>query len=525
MSGSPLDIAVLAAEAVPYVKAGGLGDVAGALPGELVRLGHSVDLFLPLYFEVDRSILPRSPLLEGCVPFRGQDVDSFFQIFDLQVGKGQRVLFVDAPLFFHRPGIYTDPATGKAHPDDGERFLFFTLASLVTLAQRDRPVDILHCNDYHSGLAPALLEREFRKQPPLAKTASVFSIHNLAYQGIFDTELLKWAGIKPSEAMPGSSFEFWGKLNFMKAGICEADLISTVSPRYAREITEDSEQGYGLEGLLTERNEDLAGILNGIDTSIWNPESDPLIARTYSASTVAEGKRANRAALLKEFRLDDDPSVPVFGIVSRLVSQKGFDLFAPIMDRLLELPLKLVILGSGEKEIEALFAKYAKKYGKKRHGKRLGLLLGFDNRMAHLIEAGSDFFLMPSRYEPCGLNQLYSLRYGTLPVVRATGGLADTVRDLNEDPDGGNGFSFEPYEAEALLSSMQRAMILYDDPDRFELVRRRIMGENHSWANSALAYESLFRDAIARRAGERMGASPRLSGPKAASSAKTDGGS
>ncbi len=519
MSDSPLDIAVLAAEAVPYVKAGGLGDVAGALPGELAELGHRVDLFLPLYREVKRDILPDAPILEARVPFHGTGSKATFRLFALQVAERQRVLFVDAPFFFDRDGLYTDPETGKAYPDDGERFLFFTLACLVALGHRDRPVDILHCNDYHSGLAPALMERSFRHLPALAETATVFSIHNLAYQGIFDPELLERAGISADEAEAGSSFEYWGRFNFMKAGIAEADLISTVSPSYAREITESSEQGYGLEGLLAERAEDLVGILNGIDTSVWSPEADPLIARSYSYRDHEKGKKANRKALLKEFGLRDESRWPVFGIVSRLVNQKGFDLFAPVMDQLMSLPLKLVILGSGEKPIEALFADYARQYSD-----RLGLFLGFDNRLAHLIEAGSDFFLMPSLYEPCGLNQLYSLRYGTLPVVRSTGGLADTVHDLDQDPHSGNGFSFRPYSGPAMLSSIRRALELYGQSARFASVRKRIMKEDHSWALSARAYESLFRAAIARRRQGAVVSKSRKPDKHRSSAAKTDSG-
>jgi starch synthase len=520
MSDRSLDIAVLAAEAVPYVKAGGLGDVAGALPGELARLGHKVDLFLPLYRDVKRDILPEHPLLEARVPFHGRGDKATFRLYSVTISDRQRVLFIDAPAYFDRDGLYTDPATGKAFPDDGERFLFFTLASLVALGERDRPVDVLHCNDYHSGLAPALLDRNFRHLPSLADTASIFSIHNLAYQGIYDTDLLERAGILSSEAAPGSSFEFWGRFNFMKAGICEADLVSTVSPCYAREITESPEQGYGLEGLLEERSEDLVGILNGIDLHSWSPEIDPLIARTYSDRDVEEGKRANRSALLAEFKLEDEPGWPVIGIVSRLVSQKGFDLFAPIMDQLMSLPFKLVILGSGEKELETLFSEYAKRYSD-----RLGLFLGFDNRLAHLIEAGSDLFLMPSRYEPCGLNQLYSLRYGTLPLVRATGGLADTVRDLDEDPKTGNGFSFLPYTGEAMLSAIERALKLYEKPARFHSLRRRVMQEDHSWARSAQLYESLFRKAIEGRR-ESLGPSgTSISARRRSSAAKTDSGS
>ena len=496
----PLKVVFLSAEAVPFVKAGGLADVAGALPAEIASRGHSVDLLLPLYRSIDREQFPMTRLREGQVPFLDDAEDCRFQVWEHVVADRLRVLFIDAPEFYDREGLYTDPETGEAYPDDGERFLFFSLAALETMADGETSIDLIHCNDYHTGMVPSLLERHYRRRDALASTATVYSIHNLAYQGLFPPTLLERAGIPAAEAQPGSPFEFWGKINFMKAGIHQADLLSTVSPRYAVEITQSPEQGCGLEGLLAERGKDLVGILNGIDPAAWNPADDPLIERAYDAGSPDEGKQANKIALLEEAGLAPDPELPVFGIVSRLVSQKGFDLFEPIMRRLMSLPLRIVILGTGEKPIEALFDEYAERYGD-----QLGLFLKYDNRIAHLIEAGSDFFLMPSRYEPCGLNQLYSLRYGTLPVVRSTGGLADTVTDLDEEPERGNGFVFSNYSGEAMLGAIKRALAFHADAKRLSAVRKRIMRQDFSWEKAAASYEELYLDAIAARIGAAGG--------------------
>jgi len=489
-------LAFSAAEAVPFAKAGGLGDIAGALPLRLQAMGHEVSVFLPLYRLVDRERFPLEEVLSGRLETFERASASGFTLRRLRKGAGPSFFFVDAPAYFDRPGLYTDPETGKGYPDDGERFLFFSLAVLESLALLGKPVDVLHANDFHTGLQPALLEQRYRHHDALSSTASVYSIHNLAYQGIYPESLLPLTGLSERELQPGSPFEFWGRLSFMKAGIELTDLVSTVSPTYAREICGDPEFGCGLEGVLAGRGEDLVGVLNGIDTEIWSPESDPLIDTNYSADDPFPGKEANKRALLREFGLAYHPERPVFGVVSRLVSQKGFDLFAPIMESLMRLPLQIVILGTGEKAIEAFFRNCAK-----RHPDRLALRLGFDDALAHRIEAGADFFLMPSRYEPCGLNQLYSLRYGTVPVVRFTGGLADTVTDVTLAGEAGNGIGFMDYEPSALSDAIRRALDLYRDPESFRPLLKRIMAMDFSWESAARSYEQLYRAAILRRRG------------------------
>lgn len=509
----PLNIAFLAAEALPFVKAGGLGDVAGALPVELARRGHQVDLILPCYPAVVANGYAGTPVLDGRVPFHGPGEAADFTLRALPMAEGLQALFIDAPAYFDREGLYTDPVTGEAYTDDGERFLFFALAALESLADRQPALDLLHCNDYHCGMIPLLLERNYRHRPGLARCASVFSIHNLAYQGIFDQSLLEKAGVHASEAGVGTPFEYWGRLNFMKAGICGAELISTVSPSYARAITRDPEQGHGLEGLLASRESALIGILNGIDTEAWNPAADPLIECPFDAEDPDTGKEVNKIALLAEAGLDYDRARPLFGIVSRLVSQKGFDLFEAIMPSLMELSLQLVVLGSGEKLIESLFRDFAQRYPD-----RLALFLRFDNRLAHRIEAGADFFLMPSRYEPCGLNQLYSLRYGTLPIVHRTGGLADTVLDLKRYPETGNGFCFEIHSPEALGGAIHEALATYADRELMSELRRRVMALDFSWARAADGYERLYWAAIAKRLGapEEAAALLRMAGSTSA---------
>lgn len=495
---APLRIAFLAAEALPYAKAGGLGDVAGALPRALAARGQELRLLLPMHRAVRAAAPATTPAGEGRIPFQPAGAPAGYRAWEIESGPGLRVIAIDIPAYFAREGIYTDPSSGEGYPDDGERFLAFTLAALDWLAGQGERVDLVHANDFHTGLAPLLCRRHWGlgKSAALGAAASVFSIHNLAYQGLFPLPLLARAGLAPHEAASGSPFEFWGRLNCLKAGILGADLAATVSPRYAREIASGPEYGHGLEGVLAGRKPAVVGILNGIDSEAWSPGSDPHLQQPYGPATLATGKAANKAALQAELGLDARPDVALVGIVSRLVEQKGFDLIAPIADALLALPLQFAVLGTGSPEIEAVFAAIAKRYPG-----RLRLVLRFDEGLAHRIEAGADFFLMPSRYEPCGLNQLYSLRYGTLPVVRETGGLADTVIDLDAEPEQGRGFVFRETSAAALLDAVTRACAFFAQPARLQEVRRRIMALDFSWERSASDYLLLYAAARAQRRG------------------------
>jgi starch synthase len=494
---SSLHIAFIAAEALPYAKAGGLGDVAGALPRALAGRGHRVQLILPMHRVVRTGGHPFVAEQERRIPFQPAGAAGRYRAWTLPAADGLRVVAIEIARYFDRPGIYTDPATGKGFPDDGERFLAFGLAALDWLVAQGERIDVLHCNDYHCGVLPLLRDRHWGQQGALVGAATVFSIHNLAYQGLFPLPLLARAGLTPAEVGPGSPWEYWGQLNCMKAGILGADLVATVSPRYAQEIAAGPEFGHGLEGVLADRLDRLVGILNGIDPEAWSPAQDAWLPQIYTAETVTAGKAANKAALQAEAGLALRPELPLLGIVSRLVHQKGFDLFGAIGDALMALPLQLLVLGSGTPEIEAIFAALASRYPDK-----VRLVLAFDEALAHRIEAGADFFLMPSRYEPCGLNQLYSLRYGTLPIVRETGGLADTVSDLDRDPAGGRGFVFEEATPAALLAAIRRALRLYEQPAALLAVRRRIMGLDFSWERSAGDYLLLYAAARAAGRGE-----------------------
>lgn len=493
---APLRIAFLAAEALPYAKAGGLGDVAGALPRALAARGQDLRLILPMHRTVLAAAPEPQPAGEGRIPFQPSGAPAAYRAWQIERAPGLRVVAIDIPSYFAREGIYTDPRSGEGYPDDGARFLAFTLAALDWLAGQGETVDLLHANDFHTGLAPLLCRRHWGKSAALGAAASVFSIHNLAYQGLFPLPLLARAGLAPHEAASGSPWEFWGRLNCLKAGILGADLAATVSPRYAKEIASGPEYGHGLEGVLAGRQPAVVGILNGIDSEAWSPECDPHLRQPYGPATLTAGKAANKAALQAELGLDPRPELALVGIVSRLVEQKGFDLIAPIAEALLALPLQFAVLGTGSPEIEAVFADIAERYPG-----RLRLVLRFDEGLAHRIEAGADFFLMPSRYEPCGLNQLYSLRYGSLPVVRETGGLADTVIDLDAAPGQGRGFVFREASPAALLNAVTRACALFAQPALLEDARRRIMALDFSWERSAGDYLLLYAAARAQRRG------------------------
>ncbi|MBI4582489.1 MAG: DUF1957 domain-containing protein [Planctomycetes bacterium] len=488
-------IAFLTAEAAPYAKVGGLADVAGGLPQALAQLGAEVLVVLPAYRSIDRGRHGIQPLLGGLKAWIGGREEAFDLLEARPPHPGVRVLLVDHPGFFDRDGVYGDPATGKEYPDTARRFLFFSRAALEAMRALGMPIDILHCHDYQTAMALALRRLDYRWDSVLQGAAGIFTIHNLGYQGIHGADLLDLAGIERSWFYPGSPFEYFGNVNLLKIGIVLADKVNAVSERYAREICEDPKQGVGLETVLRERGGDLAGILNGMDVVEWNPQADPLIPAPYSAEDL-RGKRKAKEELLKALGLDEShlDGVPLVGMVSRLVDQKGFDLIEEGLDRLLALGIDLAVLGTGQPEYHQLLEEAAKRYSG-----RIGVALKFDNRLAHLIEAGADLFLMPSLYEPCGLNQMYSLRYGTVPVVRHTGGLADTVQDDDRTPGGGVGFSFEPYTAEAMVEALARAVRAYKDRERWLRIIKAGMGVDNSWSRSAKKYLELYRSALARR--------------------------
>lgn len=486
-------IVYIATEVVPYAKTGGLADVAGALPKALAELGVHVDVILPKYSFIDHTTYGLEKLSSDgvrTVPM-GYGNEGVGVWGATLPGSTIRVFFIEHFWFFDRPGLYVDPITGDDYSDNAARFAYLSRASLEVINAFDLRPDVIHCNDYQTALVPAYLKLAYANDPVFADVATLYTIHNIQYQGRYPREAMGAIAIGYAHFYPGSPFECWEEVNLMKVGLEYADLLNTVSPRYAQEIQGSLEDGHGLDGVLRSRSDDLYGIVNGIDYTIWNPSHDPLIPYPYDAGDFS-GKARNKAALLAAFGLEAPPETPVIGIVSRLASQKGFDIIGPVLDSLLKLDLRIVVLGTGDQRYHELF-----EWVQLIHPDKLGIKLTFDDQLAHLIEAGADLFLMPSQYEPCGLNQLYSLRYGTLPVVRETGGLADTVRPYSATQDTGTGFMFQDYTPEALLDTLLEALTLYrDQPGVWRAMMRRAMAEDFSWTASARQYIGLYEKAI-----------------------------
>jgi starch synthase len=481
-----MKVAAVASEVVPFSKTGGLADVAGALPGALARLGVEVVTVTPLHRSARRHALEKTGLVVR-VPVGDATVEA-------AVYRSGSVYFLEHDPYFDRDGLYGTPAGD--YPDNASRFVFLARAALELLRQLGRP-DVIQAHDWQAGLVPIYVKTLYAEA--FAGTRSVFTIHNLAYQGVF------WHLDMPLTGLDWSHFtwrglEFFGKLSFLKAGLVHADALTTVSPTYAREI-QTPEFGCGLDGVLRERAASLHGILNGVDYAEWDPERDPHLAARYSASDL-EGKERCKAALQKRCGLPARPDVPLVGMIGRLSEQKGLDIFLEAADALAQQDLQFVILGSGDRRYREAVERVGDRYRNK-----VSVHVAFDNALAHQIEAGSDLFLMPSRYEPCGLNQIYSLRYGAVPVVRATGGLADTVVD------GVTGFTFGPYAAGALLEAVGRARAAYADRALWGRIQREGMKQDFSWDASARRYAELFRSlaAPARKPGA-PGAGPRRRG-------------
>ena len=483
-----LKIVIAASEAVPFAKTGGLADVAGALPVHLEKLGHHVCLIMPYYRMAKKSQLHIEDTGHTIVV---QISDKLVEgrIFRSTLGDDVTVYLIRNDDYYDRPELYSTPEGD--YTDNAERFIFYSKAVLKVLKKFNLKPDIIHCNDWQTGLIPVLLKYQEQDNNLFEHTATVFTIHNLAYQGLFwhlDMPLtnLSWDVFTPE------GIEFFGKINLMKAGIVFSDVINTVSKKYSKEI-QTPEFGCGLEGVLTKRSKDLYGIVNGVDYQRWNPEIDPFIKCKYSPSDM-RGKKLCKEDLLLEFGLKNRKDVPVIGIISRLADQKGFDLIAEAIEDIMKLDIFFILLGTGSEKYHRLFKSIAEKYPQK-----AGIKLTFNNRLAHKIEAGSDFFLMPSRYEPCGLNQLYSLKYGTIPIVRATGGLDDTIKNYNPKTKQGNGFSFKTYSSKAMLAKIKEALKVYHSKDEWKHLVLRCMELDYSWLRSAKLYEQLYRTALTKK--------------------------
>jgi len=476
-----MKIAFLVSEAIPYAKTGGLADVAGALPNYLNKLGADVRLFMPLYREVRKKGLPLETVLDHVeVDLGGRKLAFAVKVHS---GSGFPAYFIEKDEYFDRDFLY-GTAAGD-YPDNGERFGFFSLAALETIKRLGFAPDVLHCHDWQSAVALAYLKTVRARDAFFAGTRSLFTVHNLAYQGLFGKDVLGTIGL-PESLFNMDGLEFWGKVNFLKAGILYSTAVSTVSPRYSREI-QTPELGCGLDGLLRSRSRVLFGLLNGVDYAAWDPATDTLLPARYKASDLT-GKRVCKAELLKMFGLTGGAETPVVGIVSRLAGQKGLDIVCDALPSLFALGVRLIILGTGEAKIQDNLLEARKVYPA-----QLGLKIAFDERIAHTIYAGSDLFLIPSRYEPCGLTQMYCLRYGTVPVVRATGGLDDSIREFDPGTSTGNGFKFEVASPDALVGTVRKALAAFGRPHDRQTLIRNAMDSDFSWEKSAGEYMDLYR--------------------------------
>jgi len=442
---------------------------------------------MPFYQMVRKLEFKYQPLLEDVEVSMGNRLlkGNIHGILDWQ--NDFPVYFVQKDEFYDRNNLYGTPKGD--YLDNGERFIFFSKMVFALCKKLNYSPDIIHCNDWQTGLIPTYLKTRFKKDPFFAKTASVYSIHNVAYQGIFNKDVFAQTGLPP-KLFASSGLEFWGKINFMKAGIIFADIINTVSEKYRQEI-QTKEYGYGIEELLKDRKEDLYGVLNGADYQEWNPAIDRFIASNYSSDDLS-GKMKCKQDLLKTFSLSEEVrSFPLLGVISRLADQKGFDLLVEAMDDLMKLDLGFVLLGTGDEKYHELFTMIGKKYPGK-----TGIKIAYDNVLAHKIEAGCDMFLMPSRYEPCGLNQMYSLKYGTIPIVRATGGLDDTIQEFDPFTGKGTGFKFRNYHSRDLLQATKKALKIYQDKVKWNQLIKNAMAADFSWKRSAKKYFELYQKAM-----------------------------
>jgi len=487
---SKMRVLLAAAEAYPFAKVGGLADIAGSLPKALAKLDIDCRIIIPLYDKIGRDFFSLNPEnIQVSIEMGYQRVQA-----NLWSGKfpgtSIKAYFVECEKYFGRPGIYTDPETGEAYPDDGERYIFFSKAVVAMVKEMNWKPDILHCNDYQTGLIPAIMKLNHSDED----CGLIYSIHNLAYQGRYDSAILDYIGFGRDQFYPMGPFEFFGQVNLMKIGINFTDIINTVSPTYSREIQSSEEYGYGLEGILKSKKDNLYGVLNGIDTTVWNPEIDEHTPYKFTRDDLS-GKRMCKAALLKEVGLPDkELDKPIISMISRLADQKGFDILLPVLEDIINHDCYFVVLGTGKKAYEAALTKMAKKYPR-----NMAAVIDFKGPLAHRIEAGADMFLMPSKYEPCGLNQMYSMTYGTVPIVRKTGGLNDTVEQADLENEKGTGFVFEKYDSKALYNIVSKALKAFENGQGWRKLQSRGMKKDFSWKASAGEYVKLYRQALAMK--------------------------
>jgi starch synthase len=483
-----LKIAFIASECVPYAKTGGLADVVGALPGALRKLGHEIIVIMPLYRSIDIVKFDIKPVLSPMGVWMGT-AEEWCSVHGTINADGVKIYFIEYGNFFNRDGIYHD-ADFSDYLDNPRRFAFLSRAGLQFCKDIKFKPDVIHVHDWQTSLVPAYLKIWHWDDPYLGNAASLLTIHNIGYQGKYPANDYSYTGLQTIN-FTSNKFEDHGAMNYLKGGIYYADMVNTVSPGYARE-TRTPELGYGMAMYLNDKGDRYLGILNGVDYTEWNPAFDKLIPQTYKPDDLA-GKFVCKRSLQERFLLDLDPGIPLFGVVSRFAEQKGLDLLAAAIDGIISnMRVQFVILGSGDKNLENFYGELPGRYPG-----RVASFIGYDNELAHWIEAGSDFFVMPSRYEPCGLNQIYSLKYGTLPIVRATGGLDDTVIQYDENNGNGTGFKFWEASSRAVYYAVGWAVsTYYDRPSHIKKMQQLAMQQIFAWDDSAMQYERVYHKAV-----------------------------
>ncbi len=477
----PLKICFAASEVSPYAKTGGLADVARALPRELQRRGHDVRVFMPLHGTIDREAHVLKPVeFAQEMRIRQGATEYVCSLWTAAEPSGRMPYFVDCPPLFHRDGIYS---SGE---DEGHRFALFSRAVIESCQRMGWSPNLFHCNDWHTALLPLLLKTVYEWDQLFHRSKTLLTIHNIGSQGAFPAGIVDALGLGEWRQLFDQREMAAGAINFLRTGLIHADVISTVSPSYAREI-QTADYGMGLQEVLRARRESLIGILNGVDYDEWNPDSDPLIPHHFSAEEL-EGKQLNKRALIEQAGLADGAETPLIGIVSRLAHQKGFDLCFDVLPRLIPATgLRLVALGTGESVYEEFFQGLHDRFPG-----HVAYYRGYSEQLAHLIEAGSDMFLMPSRYEPCGLNQMFSMRYGTIPIVRRTGGLADSVQLFDRSSGNGTGFVFDHFNTAALRFALDYALTTYSKQALWQRLIQNAMRQDYSWALQAARYVDLY---------------------------------
>ncbi|OGU67743.1 MAG: starch synthase [Stygiobacter sp. RIFOXYC12_FULL_38_8] len=490
--GKKYKILFVTSEVYPFIKTGGLADVSSALPQKLQEMGHLVRIVVPKYGAIDErkfKIHEVVRLKDLTMKIGIKDV-----VFSLRssflIGPKTRVqiYFLDNPEYFgSRHSMYSDPLTNEDYPDNDERFILLARSVYELVQKLGWVPDIIHCNDWQCGLVPVYLKAMFKNDPAFKGIKTLFTIHNLGFQGVFPKSTFEKTSL-PRELNSEKGILHKGSVNYLKSGLLYSDMINTVSETYAKEICSSKEIGLGMEDILSKRKKDLYGIVNGIDDTVWHPEVDTKIAHKFSAKNL-EHKLENKKALADNFNFEFKADVPVLGMITRLYDNKGMDILEKAFPELMKMDIQLVLLGTGEKKYNKFLMNMASKY----HNK-FSCFIGFDDELAHLIEAGSDMFLMPSKFEPCGLNQMYSLVYGTVPIVRKTGGLADTVQKFNPKTKTGNGFVFEKYNVKDFLAEIKTAIKVYSsDPEVWKTIQLNGMKSDFSWLNSTKKYVDLYK--------------------------------